>query len=317
MCDARIQDSVCCVDVDRVRRRVVGVGPGHGPGSATRPAAGAAARLPRPARPVHRRPPRRRVLDAAHRDEPRGQRPVRLPAVRTVGPRRQLRARGCRSPRRRTDQQEAAGLSLRRHRPLQGDRGRVLHAQRSSRPEARRLRRLDDREDRRRAGEGRLPLHHADHRPAAPAPLGRREPLGTREGRQPRALQPRPSVRGRRRALPGHRQADAARRRPAHRRPAHHHVRPGEEVDLAGASDHRDGPRQAVSRDRQPAVSRPGEVHARRARPGRRQGRGTPLQPVADEDRRADRGGRPRGPRHLHVLRHGRRRGADRATPRT
>ena len=66
--------------------------------------------------------------------------------------------------------------------------------------------------------------------------------LGAREGRQPRALQPRSPLRGRRRALPGDRQAHAARRRAAGRADLLvEHLRPGQAVDLAGPPDHRDG----------------------------------------------------------------------------
>ena len=55
--------------------------------------------------------------------------------------------------------QETARLPLRRHRSVQGDRRRLVLAQRPTRPEARILSRQLDREDRRGPGEGRLPLH--------------------------------------------------------------------------------------------------------------------------------------------------------------
>ena len=77
------------------------------------------------------------------------------------------------------DEQEAAGLSVRRHRHLQGDRRRVLHAERASRSEARCLRRRPDREDRRGAGEGRLSLHDAHDRPAESASVGRARSAGS------------------------------------------------------------------------------------------------------------------------------------------
>ena len=151
---------------------------------------------------------------------------------------------------------QAARLSVRRHRHLQGDRRRQLHAERPARSEALRLCRRPDREDRRGAGEGRLPLHDAHDRPAASASLGRRRALGQRDRRQPRALQPRAPLRSRRRALPGDREAHAARRRASHGRPARRDLRSRQADDLAGPPDHRDGAREAVSRDRERAVSR-------------------------------------------------------------
>ena len=90
------------------------------------------------------------------------------------------------------------------------------------------------------------------------------------------------------------------------------HVRAREEVDLARAPDHRDGTGEAVPRHGPRAVPRPREIHARPARARREPGRGAHLQPVAGEDRRPDRGGRPRRSRHLHVLGHRRRRRAHR-----
>ena len=89
-----------------------------------------------------------------------------------------VRAGGAGAARRGAGQPQSARLSLRRHRRLQGDRGRRLHAARPSRSEARRLRRRPDRQDRRGAGAGRLPLHDAHHRPAASAPLGGSGALG-------------------------------------------------------------------------------------------------------------------------------------------
>ena len=164
--------------------------------------------------------------------------------------------------------QVAARLSLRRHRRLQGDRRRLLHAERPARSEAGGVPRRPDREDRRRAGEGRLPLHHPHHRPCEPAPLGGQRALDPGEGGQPRALRPRPPLRGGRGALPGHRQADSARHRAPHRRSARPDVRPRQAVDLARPPDHRDGPREALSRHRRRALPEAREVHARRARPG-------------------------------------------------
>ena len=113
-----------------------------------------------------------------------------------------------------------ARLSVRRNRSLQGDRRRVVFAERHARSEARCLRRRPDREDRRRAGARRLHLHDAHDRSEEPASLGRPRALGVRARRQPRALRPRPPVRGRGRAPPRHRQAHAARRRHQGRRSA-------------------------------------------------------------------------------------------------
>ena len=135
--------------------------------------------------------------------------PVGVPAVRADAARLSLRARGQGAARRAARRHAAARLSVRRHRRLQGDRRRVLHAERPPRSEARRLRRRPDREDRRRAGAGRLHLHDAHDQPEGAASLGGPGALGARARRQPRALQPRPPVRGRRRAPP---------RRPARRR---------------------------------------------------------------------------------------------------
>ena len=175
-------------------------------------------------------------------------------------------------------------------------------------PEARGLPRLPDRQDRRRAGEGRLPLHDADDRSRAPAPLGGDEALGAGEGRQPRAVRPGPPLRGGGRALPGHGQADAARRGPADGGPARPDVRAGQAVDLARARDHRDGAGQALPRHRRRALPQPRPVPARRARAGRHGGSGPEVQPVAGEGRGPDGGGRPRRARHLPVFGHGRRR---------
>jgi hypothetical protein len=85
-----------------------------------------------------------------------------------------------------------------------------------------------------------VPLHHPHDRPGEPAPLGRQRALAAREGGQPRALQPRPSLRGRGRPLPGHRQALAAGDRDEERRPAGAHVRAGQGHHLAGTPGHRD-----------------------------------------------------------------------------
>ena len=104
--------------------------------------------------------------------------PVRLREVRGVEARLQLRARGRRPARRGARGQVAARLSVRRHRRLQGDRGRLLHAERPARSEARRVRRRADREDRRRPGEGRLPLHDAHHRPRRTRTPGRARSAG-------------------------------------------------------------------------------------------------------------------------------------------
>ena len=144
----------------------------------------------------------------------------------------QLRARGAGAPR-RAARHEGPALSVRRHRPLQGDRRGRLRPQRAARSEARRLRRRHDREDRRRAGARRLHLHHADDRPAEPASLGGQRAVGQRAQRQPRAVQPRPPLRGGRRALPGDRQEELPERRDARRRSARQHVRSGQ-ADRSG-----------------------------------------------------------------------------------
>ena len=109
------------------------------------------------------------------------------------------------------DEQAAAGLSVRRHRSLQGDRRRVLHAERAPRPEARRLRRRPHREDRRGAGEGRLSYTTRTIDPKNPHVWARHGAMGARARRQPRAVQPRAPLRSRGRAPPGDGQAHAAR----------------------------------------------------------------------------------------------------------
>ena len=202
-----------------------------------------------------------------------GDDPLRVREVRGVEARLPLRAGGRRPARRDAHGQGAPRLSLRRHRPLQGDRGRGLHAERQTRSQARGLPRRPHREDRRRPGEGRLPLHDPHDRPPEPAPLGGEGALEPGEGGQPRALQPGPPLRGGGGALPGHRQADAARRGAPDRRAAGPDVRAGKAVDLARAPDHRDGPRQALPGHRRRALPLAREVPARRARP-RRQRKG-------------------------------------------
>ena len=124
-------------------------------------------------------------------------------------------------------------------------------AQRPSGSEARRLRRRHDRQDRRRAGARRLSLHDAHDRSAEPAPLVRQGALGQRAQRQPRALQPRPPVRGGGGALPGDRQEDPAQRRHQGRRPAGEHVRPRQATIWPGHQITEMGAGEAVSRDRQ------------------------------------------------------------------
>ncbi len=151
------------------------------------------------------------VLGAAHRDQPHLQHSVGLRTVRAHRPRGAVRARGGGAARRGQGRQASARLSVRRNRSLQGDRRRVVFAERHAGSEARRVRRRPDREDRRGAGARRLHLHDADHRSEEPASLGRPRAVGVRARRQPRALRPRPPVRSRRRASPRHRQAHAAR----------------------------------------------------------------------------------------------------------
>ena len=149
---------------------------------------------------------------------------------------------------------------------LQGHRRRQLRPQRAPRPSARRVRGRPDRAHRRGAGEGRLSVHHAHHRPGASASVGGNQALGTGEGGQPRALRPRPSLRGRRRALPGHRQAQPARYRAEERHAAGEHLRPRQGLDLARPPDHRNGTRQALPRHRGPGLRQSRQVHARRPR---------------------------------------------------
>ena len=193
--------------------------------------------------------------------------PVRLPAVRADGPRRQLRARRRRAARRGADQQEAARLSLRRHRSLQGDRRRVLHAQRAARSEARRLRRRADREDRRRAGDGRLPLHDAHHRSRSirtpgPAPSAGSSRRWTATSSTTSATCTRPPSRTTRPPASGRCSTSRSGRPTCSTRT----FGPGKQVDLAGPPDHRDGTGEAVPRHRRAAVSQPRQVPARRAR---------------------------------------------------
>jgi len=89
-------------------------------------------------------------------------------------------------------------------------------------------------------------LHDADDRSEEPASLGRDQAVGAREGGQPRALQPGPPLRGRRRAPPGHRKrtlldvalksADLLTRT----------FGPGKAAIWAWPPGDRDGPREAV-----------------------------------------------------------------------
>ena len=90
--------------------------------------------------------------------------PVRVRQERGDGTRRQFRARrgGAAGP--SAGRPQAARLSVRRHRHLQGARGRQLHAERQAGSEALRLSRRPDRDDRRGTGEGRLPVHDAHDR---------------------------------------------------------------------------------------------------------------------------------------------------------
>ncbi len=61
-----------------------------------------------------------------------------------------------------------ARLSLRRQRPLRGNRRSRVRAQHGSRPQARGLHRRPDREDRGRAGAGQLSLYHTHDRSGNP-----------------------------------------------------------------------------------------------------------------------------------------------------
>ena len=95
--------------------------------------------------------------------------------------------------RRNAEEPEGAGLSVRRHRSLQGDRRRELHAgacsriPRSTPTSTATSRKIAAAQEK----DGYLYTTRTIN-PAAPAPVGRQGALGAREGRQPRAVQPRP-----------------------------------------------------------------------------------------------------------------------------
>ena len=96
-----------------------------------------------------------------------------------------------------------------------------------ARSRAREVRRRAHRQDRRRPGAGRLPLHRPDdRRPAASDLAGQGalvEPL-----HEPRALQPRAPLRSGRRPLPGDGQEEPPGHRRQERRPRRPRVRPGQ-----------------------------------------------------------------------------------------
>ena len=108
------------------------------------------------------------------------------------------------------------------------------------------LPRRPDREDRRGAGEGRLPLHGAHDRPGASAPLGRPEALGAR--RESTATSSTTSaISTKRRSRTTRRPASARCSTSRCGRPICSTTTfgPGKRVDLARAPDHRDGPRRS------------------------------------------------------------------------
>ena len=245
----------------RVRRR-------RRPRSGSRPARRSdTPRLPGEAGALHRGALQRRVLAAAHRDQPHGDDPVRLREVRgDASASTTSSGRPPSSAARRSKDKAPPGYPFDDTDVYKVIEGAAYTLSVKPGPEARGLPRRPDREDRRRAGEGRLPLHDADDRPREPAPLGGEGALGAGEGGQPRALQPGPPLRGGGGALPGHRQADAARRGAADGGPARPDVRAGQAVDLARAPDHRDGPGQALPGHRRRALPGAREVPAGRAR---------------------------------------------------
>ena len=224
-------------------------------------------RLPGQAGAVHRGALHRRLLAAAHRDQPRRSASP-SPSRSARRPKRVYnfeRAAG-RAARRAAEGQDAARLSLRRHRPLQGHRGRGLHPQRAARPQARGLPRL--------ASSPRS------------RPRRRRTATSTRRARST------PSTRtaGRARSAGSWRRwtatscttwATSTRRRSRTTRPPgkrtlldvalrtadllDRDVRAGQAVDLARARDHRDGAGQALPRHRRRALPQPRPLPARRS----------------------------------------------------
>ena len=90
-----------------------------------------------------------------------------------TGPGAQLRPRCCRAARRGSRRQTASRLPFDDSDLYKVIEAASLLAERASRPKARCLRGQPDREHRRRAGERRLPLHHAHYRSRAPASVGR------------------------------------------------------------------------------------------------------------------------------------------------
>ena len=94
---------------------------------------------------------------------------------------------------------------------------------------------------------------------------------------------------------------------------------PGKRVDLAGPPDHRDGAGEALSRHRRTSAISTSRSSCSTTRGSRRRARpaGRTYNQAHAEGRRADRAGRPRGARDLHVFGHGRRRRADRRSDAT
>ncbi len=111
---------------------------------------------------------------------------------------------------------------------------------------------------------------------------------------------------------------DAARRRDQGRRPARRDLRSRQAYDLARASDHRDGAREAVPRHRQRSYLDLAKFLLDERGPGpfpegeRANPRGLNYNQAHLKVDRAERAGRPRGSRGLHVFGHGGRRRGDR-----
>jgi hypothetical protein len=153
-------------------------------------------------------------------------------------------------------EQAADDLSVRRHRRLQGDRGRVLRAEHAARRGAGAAARRLDRAHRRGAGAGRLPLHVPHDAPGfARAQVDRAAALGKGSRSQPRTLLRRSPLRGRRRAFSGDGQAHAARRLPEKRRAALARLRRRQAAHRARPRDRRDGPGQTLPRDGRRALA--------------------------------------------------------------
>ena len=232
------------------------------------------------------------VLGAAHRDQPPGEHPVRLPAVRAVGPHGQLRPRRDGAARRAVLEQAAAGYPFDDtdvYKVIEGA-AYTLSVQPDPKLEAY----VDDLIEKIAAAQepdGYLYTTRSID-PQHPHPWAGHErwtleKVDSHElynlGHLYEAAVAYYQATGKRTLLDvALKTADLLDR----------DVRPGQAGDLAGPPDHRDGPGEAVPRHRRAEVPRPREVPARRARARRRRGRGPRVQPVAPAGRRAGRGGR-------------------------